>query len=177
MPLIKKENDFEITEITEFDDHYNVFWDQIKNDYNFILEITPEYLNWRFKDTERGTHTKFEAKSGEKVLGYVVVGYKHGRSDGQIIDLLTLKDRMDVADELFRKGCEHLEKLGINSIYYQVVMNHPYHILSKRFGFIDTRSRPNIALQPKEYQGKTSDISFLENTDPSQVYFCYSSTI
>jgi hypothetical protein len=170
-------DDFKIAEISEFDEGIDSFWDKIKDDYNFILEKKHEYLNWRFTDNDRGNHVKFQAVDGDEVLGYVVVGFKPGHSESQIVDLLALKNRLDVADALFGSACEYLEGLGMNTVYYQVVVGHPYQEISKRHRFIDSQSRPYIMFGYTDYWDKTGEVPFLKQTVPSQVYFNYSETV
>ena len=107
-------------------------------------------------------------------MGYVVVGYEEGSTEGQIVDLLAIKDRLDVADALFTRACECLSDLGMNTVFYQVVERHPYHELSRRHGFLDSRSRPNIKFS--SVRGG-EDTQFLKYTAPNQVYFNYATTL
>ena len=176
---IKRYDDFQIIQVQKFEENINSFWDRIKDDYNFILEKKQEYLNWRFTDNDRGNHAILQAVNGDEVLGYAVVGFKEGSSEGQIEDLIALKGRLDVADALLGVGCAYLDDLDMNSLFYQVVEGHPYQELCKRYGFIDSRSRPNVSFDySANFMGDAEkDILFLENTAPSQVYFTYASTI
>ena len=178
-PPIKRLDEFQITQIPEFDESIDSFWMKIKDDYNFILEKKHLYLNWRFADNDRGSHVIFQAVNEDGVLGYVVVGFKPGQSEGQIVDLLALRDRLDVADALMGYACECLDDLGINIIFYQLVEGHPYQEVSRRHGFIDSRSRPNISFDYSvNWQGSAqSEIPFLKHTVPGQVYFNYATTI
>ena len=173
---IKSLSKFQIIEVSEFDSSIDFFWEIIKDDYNFILERKHAYLNWRFMDNERGNHIKFQAVDGEEVLGYAVVGFKEGHSEGQVEDLLALKDRMDVAEALLDHAYSYLDDLGINTVFYQVVEGHPYQMLSRRKGFINTRSRPSILFDYLSYH-KKSEVPFLKHTAPSQVYFNYADTL
>jgi hypothetical protein len=57
-------------------------------------------------------------------------------------------------------------------------VGHPYQELSKRKGFIDSRSRPYISFDYSIYYRKRNfKIQFFKNTDPSQVHFNYADTI
>ncbi len=176
---IKQIDEFQITQITEFNKNIDSFWDKIKDDYNFILEKRSEYLNWRFTDNDRGSHLIFQAMCGEEILGYTVVEYKQGFSEGQIVDLLAVRDRLDVADALMNHVCKCLNDLDINTVYYQLVEGHPYQELSRRHGFLNSQSRPNVSFDYSvNWQGNApSEIPFLKKTVPSQVYFNYSTTL
>lgn len=90
------------------------------------------------------------------------------------MDLLAYKNRVDA---LLGYACVYLDRLGINSVFYQVVVDHPYQSISRRHGFLDSRSRPKISLDSTESDGKKSELPFLKQTSPSQVYFNYATTI
>lgn len=171
---IKQSSEFQVTQIKEFDDRVDSFWDKIKEDYHFILEKKHDHLNWRFMDNDRGNHSMFLAVRGNDVLGYVVVGFKPDSSEGQIEELIALKERMDVIDGLFDSACAYLESIGVNTVYYQVVEGHPYQEHSTRKGFINSGSKPNILVTT--IPGK-EELIFLEGAQPSQVYFTYATTL
>jgi hypothetical protein len=182
---IKRIDEFNLVPITEFDEGIDNFWEKIKDDYNFILERKQAYLNWRFRDNERGKHVKIQAVKGEEILGYMVIGLKEeeGYTEGQIEDLIALKNRLDVVDALLGYACKYFDGLGVNTVYYQVVEGHPYQIVSKLKGFIDSHSKPYIGFDyGEEWSEKTGHPiedkpEFLKQTTPSQVYFNYTETI
>jgi hypothetical protein len=174
---INRCDEFKIAEISEFDEGIDSFWEKIKDDYNFILEKKHTYLNWRFTDNDRGNHMKLQAMKGDEILGYAVIGFKEGHSEGQIEDLIALKDRLDVADALLDYACKYLDDLGLNTVFYQVVDAHPYQELSRRKGFIDSRSKATIRFDYSSYWKNKCGIQFLKQTAPSQVYFNYAETI
>ena len=116
------------------------------------------------------------AINGDDVLGYAVVGFKEGHTEGQIEDLLALKGRFDVAYALLDYACGCLDEFGLNTVFYQVVVGHPYQGLSRRKGFIDTRSKPSILFDYHSYH-KKSEVQFLKHTVPGQVYFNYADTV
>ena len=178
LPL-KQADQFQITQIPEFDERIDSFWNQIKDDYNFILEKKREYLNWRYTDNDRGSHVILQAVHGDEVLGYAVAGYKPGSGEGQVVDLLALRDRLDVVDTLMGRACKCLDGLGASTVYYQLVEGHPYQGVSRRHGFLNSRSRPNVSFDYSiNWQGDApSEIPFLKHTTPSQVYFNYATTI
>ena len=57
-----KINDYKIFPIQYFDDRINVFWNKIRNEYNFITERNKDYLNWRYCDKRGGNHEVFIAE-------------------------------------------------------------------------------------------------------------------
>ena len=119
-PPVKSIGEFQIAEVSEFDEGIDSFWGQIIDDYDFILEKSHEYLNWRYADNDRGSHYKIQAVNGEEILGYAVTGYRKDSSEGYIEDLLAQRDRLDVADALLSHACRHLDGMGVNTLYYQL---------------------------------------------------------
>jgi hypothetical protein len=178
----KRSDEFIIVQVSQFDEKINLFWEKIKDDYDFILEKKQNFLNWRFSNTSKGNHIKIQAVKGEEVLGYMVIGIKEdeGYTEGQIEDLLALKNRLDVVYALFDYACKYLDKLGINTVYYQVVEKHPYQEISGRKEFIDSGSKPYLQFSYTENYQKTSgetEIQFLKNTSPDRIYFNYADTV
>lgn len=171
---INRIDEFEVTQVSEFDERVDSFWEKIKDNYQFIIEKKHKYLNWRFTDNDRGSHLMIQAAKEDEVLGYTVIGFKEGSAEGQIEELLALRDREDVAYALLDFGCNCLDELGVNTVYYQVVEGHPYQGLSGRRGFVDSRSKPNI--QSTSVEGSEED-QFLKDAMPGQVYFNYAETV
>ena len=57
-------------------------WDDVKDGYNFILEKTSGYLNWRYLDPRGGEHVAFQAVDDSKALGVIVI--QISRDDGYL---------------------------------------------------------------------------------------------
>jgi len=55
--------DIQVSEIDEFDDRAEAFWDEIKDGYDFIVERTGEHLNWSYCDPRGGD---FKVKLAEE---------------------------------------------------------------------------------------------------------------
>jgi hypothetical protein len=176
--LIKHGDDFRLVEVSEFDEKVDSFWERVKEDYTFILEKKRNYLNWRFQDNERGKHIKVQAVKGDDLLGFMVFGLREedGYAEGQIEDLIALKDRVDVADALLGYACKYFDEKGVNAVYYQVVQGHTYQDLSERRGFINSRLEVNLAIGYSEYFKNKKEFK-LEHLTPSQVYFNYAETV
>lgn len=56
-----------------------------------------------------------QAVKDDAVLGYTVIGFKEGSAEGQIEELLAMRDRVDVAYALLDYGCNCLDELGVNT--------------------------------------------------------------
>jgi len=85
------------------------------------------------------------------IIGYSVLRINRYQSDypvGYIVDLLTLPDRPDAANELVEDAIKYFDSRKINIINYQVVKGHPYERILKRHGFLDSRIKIYVFYQP-----------------------------
>ena len=142
------ENDFSVLEIEKFDSRIDVFWEKIKDDYDFIDEQTSKYLNWRFCDLRGGNYKVWVASDkGENILGYIVV--RINRIDpehpiGYIIETLSVSEREDVVNAMVKRALNFFEDESVDAIYYTIVGGHPYQKIMEMYGFIDSRREPYV---------------------------------
>jgi hypothetical protein len=142
---IREHSKFEIRDITRFGVEINKFWEQVKDGYDFIIEKTMDYLNWRFCDPRGGFYKVLLASDESQVVGYIVYKINRYREDypvGYIMEVLALPDRSDVVDSLISVVVERFDSFGVNIVHAQVVKGHPYESLLKRHGFVDSRVKP-----------------------------------
>jgi hypothetical protein len=170
----RTKSEIKIKNILKFDEKINSFWQNIKNSYNFIIEKNQRYLNWRYCDPRCSLSGRFLIKQAEQdgeILGFIVLETKNKEdySEGYIIDLLVLPNRMDVARELLVEACMFFRESDINVIHYRVVKNHPYQILFSEQGFIEVPSKMHMTymIQDKE------KMRLIKDSKPSQIHFNY----
>jgi hypothetical protein len=140
--------DFTIEEIGNFDSKIEVFWEKIKDDYDFIDEQTSKYLNWRFCDSRGGNYKIYVASDKkENILGYLVLRINRLDSNhpiGYIVEVLSLREREDVVKTLVEFALNLFKNESIDAIYYTVVGGHPYQKIMESHGFIDSRREPYV---------------------------------
>ncbi len=166
-------DDFHIGKITHFDERIEIFWREIKNYYNFIIERGRDYLNWRYMDSRGGDYLVKIVEVDEKILGYMVLRINRRQADypvGYLVDLLTLPDKLDVADALVKDAANFFDGNNINMVMCLSVKNHPYQAILKRHGFIVRRER--IPLFYREY-AEIEELRKLETSPPSRVHFAF----
>ncbi len=168
----KINNDFTIKEITKFNDDLDIFWEKVKNDYKFILELNSTHLNWRYCDDRSGKYLIKQAMIGKDVLGFIVLEITdvNNYKEGYIMELLALKGRLDVVDSLLLDACKYFNQLDINTIYYETVENHPYQRLAIKNGFINSYKTTYINCQLLNAE---KEFEILKSSHPNQVYFNY----
>jgi hypothetical protein len=171
-PSPRHGGDFEVVETRSFDDRIDAFWEKVKEHYNFILEKSSRYLNWRYCDPRGGNYRVMQAVKDGEVLGFIVTELKNTGSyaEGYVVDLLTLPERLDVADTLLRDACRYFDDLGVNAVHYLVVRGHPYQGLSSRAEFIDTTRTSNMHLFC-DFNEAEREYEVLKSSPPSRVHF------
>ncbi len=146
----RNEQNYKIHDINKFNESFNDFWDEVKDNYDFIFERTVNYLNWRYCDPRGGKYNIKVAEKDGKYLGYVVLRinrYNKDYPEGYIVDLLTSPKRSDVVQSLIEESKRFFNDENINTIHYWIVNGHPYEELFKRAGFFDSRNVPYLILQ------------------------------
>jgi GNAT superfamily N-acetyltransferase len=170
----KSEQTFRIYEIANFDDRINVFWDEVKNYYNFIVEKSKDYLNWRYCDLRGGNYIIRIAEVEGIILGYSVLRINRYREEypvGYIVDLLTLPHRLDVADALVKDAIEYFDSNNINYNEYLSIKDHLYKKIFQRQGFVKRRLKMVTFFELYEKIGR--DYEKLQTSSPSSVHLVY----
>jgi hypothetical protein len=172
---IVKQSEIKTEEVYEFDERINSFWEKIKNDHNFIIEKNREYLNWRYCDPRSSNKGKYfvkQAVGNGEVLGFIVleVRVKDDYSEGYIMDLLALPDRIDVAWTLLEEADQFCKESDINVVHYRVVKKHPYQAMFREQGFIEVPSKLYLTYRMLFYKEK---MQVIQNSKPSQIHFNY----
>jgi hypothetical protein len=129
--------DWSIRTIDRFDDRIDTFWQRAAAPFDFIVERTADYLNWRYADPRAGIFAIRVAEQGNELLGYSVLRLSHDR--GYIADLLALPDRLDVAASLFDDAIAHFDGVPVARIDCWLPVRHPYQPLARERGFVDKR--------------------------------------
>lgn len=145
------DQNFTISEIQSFDDRINIFWNEVKGYYNFIVERSKTYLNWRYCDIRSGNYIVRQVEDESEILGYSVLRinrYLEEYPVGYIVDMLTLPDRFDIIEALVEDAVTYFNKNDINIIQFMCVKNYQYKALFYKFGFLDSRIRPFINYPP-----------------------------
>lgn len=173
-PIVTSE--FQVKEINSFDDRIELFWNRIKDHYSFIVERSKEYLNWRYCDPRGGDYLVKQVEEEGHIIGYSVLRinkYKEDYPRGYVVDLLTLPDRLDVADTLINDAVHYFDDLRVNIVYYCVVKNHLYERLFKRHEFLDSRTDLYVSYNPIQVE---TEIDEFKTTPSKQLHFQYGDT-
>jgi GNAT superfamily N-acetyltransferase len=168
-------SEIEVEDISLFDDRINSFWENIRDDYNFIIEKNVEYLNWRYCDSRSNLKGKYYVKQAVKnneILGFIVLETrrKDDYSEGYIVDLLTLPGRTAVARKLLAEASLFFRESDINVVHYRVVKNHPYQAIFSKQGFIEVPSKLHLTIK---FFREKEKMQIIKDSKPSQIHFNY----
>lgn len=165
--------DFEISQIKKFDEQIETFWNEIKQNYSFIIERDSNYLNWRYCDKRGGDYLIKQASEKGTVLGYIVLRinmYKKDYPEGYIVDLLTLPNRLDVADALILDADNYFIEQDVNIIHTLSIKGHPYERSFERNNFLSDRARYYVFYTPLNVGNELNDFI---TAPPSRLHFEY----
>ena len=166
---------FHIHEVGCFDESIERFWGEVSRHYKFIVERRREYLNWRYCDPRAGGFVVKEIEDADgSILGYSVLKinkYLKKYHVGYVVDLLTLPDRLDVAEALVADAIRHFDEQNVNIVNCLVVENHPHEKILKRYGFINSRFKVQIFMRPSSEM--VNILRRLEGSHSEKIYFSY----
>jgi hypothetical protein len=173
MPSFKVDgkSEYEVRDIEKFDVNINNFWDKIKEHYNFIVVRDRSYLNWRYCDPRVGSYHIKEAEQDGVVLGYIVFrinSYRGEYPNAAIMDLLTLPEREDVADDLLKTAIEDIDRKGVNITYAWGIRNNPITFVLNRYGFVNSWVKLDVRYRSLD-AGEELDV--FVSSSPEQIHF------
>jgi hypothetical protein len=169
-----KTEEFSIINVAKFDQRMDVFWNRVKNSYDYCIVKNTGYLNWKHSRPWASERMLKLALKDDEVLGFSVLDklVDGEYCEGSISDLLTLPDRTDVANALIGDACEYFSDNGVAAIYFQATKGHPYEGLAKQNGFIDASSQSKTYFYYRVI-GDGISVDYLENLPPSRVQLNY----
>jgi len=173
----KNPPDYTIINVASFGPEINKFWDEVKSDYEFIVEKTQNYLNWRFCDPRVGHFIVKLAVKGDLILGYIVLELKNVDSypEGYISDLLVLNNRHDVFNSLLGDGCKYFDMKGVNAVHYLCVDRHRYAKYATEFGFVKLPFSKDTFIDYEFYNEYEDCV--IKSDVPNKIHYTYSDNL
>ena len=164
--VIRKDADkvsVDLKEISRFNVEHDHFWDNIKQDYDFILDRTSEYLNWRYLDPRAGDFRVVQASDADGLHGFCVTRINRYREDypiGFIVDLLVKNRQPHILDQLITNALEHFTQHDVNLILVGSVRQQPDKNIYHRNGFLDPRINFRLFYGDYTHQIKAKNVHF-----------------
>lgn len=168
-------SNFEVSVSKRFDERINTFFSKVSSQYKFIFERKSNYLNWRYFDKRSGDFKVEIAQDDTGVLGYSILRinrYMKNYPIGFLIDLLVLRNRVDVVEQLVSNMINYFDENDVNIVTCLIVKGHPHEHILKKHGFLDSKVKFNLITNFESLNiGKE-----LRKCMPEEVYFSYGDT-
>jgi hypothetical protein len=170
----KTRSNYQIIDVNHFDEKFDVFWDTIKPNYDFIVEKSSRYLNWRYTHPISGDYKIFAALEGDTILGFIIsqVKIRGGFDEGFIVELLFMKERTDIGDSLLKHALRHLDASGVNAVNFRLGKEGLDYSLVLRNGFIDPITAHDFVISAG-YLDDSTQYKPLKDFDPQKIHFNY----
>jgi hypothetical protein len=176
MPSKTPDCAIEIYQIDQFVNGIDDFLKEVSTSYDFIVQRTRDYLNWRYCDSRGGNYVVNIAAEKGKIMGYSVLRinkYQKNYPVGYIVDLITILGRLEIADALIKDAINFFDNKSINIIECLIPKNHPYSKVYKKYDFIDSRQSIIIFFIPLV---RTDEIDALSKGYAQNIYFSFGDT-
>ena len=171
-----KEDDLvDVSQIDHFSEEIDLFWEKIKNSYDFIIVRDREYLNQRYCDPRGGNYTLFIAKKNHVISGYCVTRvkkYNPAYPEGYIADIITLKNDRSTQIKLFNAAMNHFNEQDVNCIHFWATKDSQAMKISSYFGFINAPNEYHMWFS-SDNKYKTD---FLANSSAEKLHFTIGDT-
>ena len=157
--------------VTAFPESINDYWNIIKIDLDYSLEISQEYLNWRYCDSRIGGYQVHVAEENGQPVGYVVTRINKKYPEypiGYIVELSYLPNRTEIGYKLLETALPYL--CDVNVVNFLTIENHPDIELLKMFGYHN--SRINIHSYYENYI-PPDPLEPLNNSHPNKIHLSW----
>ena len=165
-----------IETLNVFDEVYQRFWDELVAQYDFIVDRSSSYMNWRYLDPRAGNFTVLKADD-EGFQGYIVLFVNQiigGYPIGFIVDMLTHRDDIHTAHQLVENAVDYFIKNSVNIINCLGFKNQHYVKALQMNGFV------NSMIEIKIFHGRSglrsndeTLINKLRTSRNDRVHFMY----
>jgi hypothetical protein len=142
------DEEVEIKIITEFDNRFDDFWNNVKTGQNIIFKRNSKYLNWRYTQCPEKHYKIYVAERNNEVLAWVVVRIikRFGYNNGAIVDLLGQPNHVDTLHALILQAVDDFKQKDVDLVACSVPKSSNYYRILKKCGFATC---PN-SLNPKK---------------------------
>lgn len=153
---VKPKANYEIKQIEEFNDDFNILWEKLKNSLPLMTPRTKTFLDWRIKNHPKFKYTTFASYLDGELVGYMIVKIQKNKVKdgselrvGYIVDMLGIND--NVISCIYLKAKEFFKQNDVDFVLSWAGDSMLYRQMLINLGFY--KSRTNIAFVVKELTG------------------------
>ncbi len=137
-------NGIMLVEIDQFDSRFDLFWEKIKHEYDFIFNKNNSFLNWRFVKSPF-TYKKYAIYKKTSLMGYVITREDSQNNTLYIADYLISKSNILLLKNAISKITGEALKNNVKKVYvWASSSDHALKAFSKNL-FIKRSNVPIIA--------------------------------
>ena len=125
--------------VERFDERAARLVDEASRAFDYLIDRTPSFLDWRYADQRGGRFTIRLAEERDQLVGYAVLRETGRRA--YVADLLALPGRLDVVEDLGRDALAAFRRRGATSVQCLIPSEHPYRPVLASCGFVGRRRR------------------------------------
>jgi predicted N-acetyltransferase YhbS len=162
-----------VRRVRQFPSRIDEFWEKYLDSYDFIVERSSKYLNWRYCDPRAGNYEVYLAEEGDEILGYAVTGVNGIREDysvGYVADLVACGGRGDVYGALLAHMVDRFNEERINIVLGLAVKGSKVESAYAGSGFLDSRERLELFMTPV---GSSQVSETVRGFKPERVHYCW----
>jgi len=145
----------------QFEPRHEEFVTEALSQFDFVADRSIAYLNWRYCDERAGPFTVRVAEHDGRMLAFAVTRVLG--AGAQIVDLLALPGREEVAEALVRDSVRLAESGGAEHVTARLPQCHPYVASLRRAGFFDVGHVGGELVAPR--RAPAESLAFLERMD------------
>lgn len=132
----------QIVDLDRFDDRTDGVWNEARTHFEFAVERTQDYLNWRYADPRAGRFDIRAAIDSGELIGFCVT--KAQSSPAEVVDLLVRPGRLDAIGALVSDAIARIRRHGDADIHVWLPTLHPYMATIRELGFYDSGRDPSL---------------------------------
>lgn len=170
----KKQAKIDVEKNNTFDCETENFYNAIKQEYDFIVSRTSQYLNWRYSDPRAGEFYKIIARDNGEVVGYLVfrINKYNDYPEALIVDFLLSNARVDVFTALLDEALSSIDRENVNSVLMYLNKGHPFERTLRSRGFIDVRNPEEVFLYGIDDKSEViASIQKIDQVDLQRIHY------
>jgi len=133
----KRASFIKVRQASEFGEAFDALWSECRSQFLFGVWKDSKYLKWRYSDIPRKEHQVLQAFHGDRMIGFMVIGYirENGLHVGIIADLLVCESGEEAINALIEAAHSIFKASRMDMVKVFLLENSPYWNLFRSEGF------------------------------------------
>ena len=155
-----------VTEVLRFDERFDRFWEERRNDHEIMVVRDSEYLNWRYADHPMGRYRILASFSGDRVRGFIVLTTAVDEvRRGFIMDLMVDPAEKEVFDPLLAAALDFFQREKIDHVSLWLPERDLFGKEFERWGFVRKDSPHHLIARWTERPAPAVDPDYLTTSE------------